>query len=163
MAILDTLNPGHFDLGSIDISLLGDFLAGTATIQPAALLAGGLVTLFTLAALAVSTVRQKCRTKALEERCDDSHERLQAIEILLANATSEASMLRQRVDQLGIRQESTLNSHAKTGLRQAIALSRHGATTRQLIDTCELSQGEAHLIQTLYGQAAGAPATEELH
>jgi hypothetical protein len=163
MAILDTLNPGHFDLGSIDISLLGDFLAGTATIHPAALLAGGLVTLFTLAALAVSTVRQKCRTKALEERCDDSHERLQAIEILLANATSEASMLRQRVDQLGIRQESTLNSHAKTGLRQAIALSRHGATTRQLIDTCELSQGEAPLIQTLYGQAAGAPATEELH
>ena len=56
-----------------------------------------------------------------------------------------------------------MSSNAKTSLRQAIALSRHGATTRQLIDTCELSQGEAHLIQTLYGQAAGARTAEELH
>lgn len=163
MAILDTLNPGSFALNSIDISLLGDFLAGTATVHPAALLAGGLAALFTIAALAVSTMRQKRRMRVLEVRCDDAQDRLQAIEILLANSTSEATMLRQRIEQLGIRQESTLNSNAKTGLRQAIALCRHGATTRQLINTCELSQGEAHLIQTLYGQAAGAPAAEELH
>ena len=162
MAILDTLNLHSFDWG-IDISLLGDIVAGTATIHPAALLAGSLVTLITVSALAVSVVRQKRQMKALAERCDDSQDRLQAIEILLANSTSEGSLLRQRVEQLGMRQENTLTSNAKTGLRQAIALSRHGATTRQLIDTCELSQGEAHLIQTLYGQPAGAPATEELH
>ena len=163
MAILDTLNLGSFMPGSIDISLLGDIFAGTATIHPAALLVGGLTALFAVSALAVSAMRQKRRVRALEARCNDSQDRLQAIEILLADSTSEASLLRQRVEQLGMRQENTMSSNAKTGLRQAIALSRHGATTRQLIDTCELSQGEAHLIQTLYGQPAGAPAAEELH
>ena len=163
MAILDTLNLGSFEPGSIDIGLLGDFFAGTATIHPVALFAGGVLALVTLTMLAFSVARQKRHTRMLEERCDDSQDRLQAIEILLAASTSEASLLRKRVEQLGMRQENTLSSNAKTGLRQAIALSRHGATTRQLIDTCELSQGEAHLIQTLYGQPAGAPAAEELH
>lgn len=93
--------------------------------------------------------------------------RLQAMELLVANATSEAALLRQRVDQLSTRQESQAAGNARTSLRQAIALSRHGATTRQLIDTCSLSQGEAHLIQTLYGRPAtpvsGASQSEELH
>lgn len=163
MAILDTLNLGGFELGSIDTNLLNEFLAGDITIHPAALLAGGLLVLTTVLALGLSVSRLKRRMKALDVRCDDSQDRLQAIEILLADTTSEASLLRQRVDQRVIRQESLASNSAKTGLRQAIALSKHGATTRQLIDTCELSQGEAHLIQTLYGQPAGAPATEELH
>ena len=40
----------------------------------------------------------------------------------------------------------------------------HGATTRQLVDTCGLSQGEAHLVQTLYGRTPGesAPAARAL-
>lgn len=163
MAILDTLNLGGFELGSIDTNLLNEFLAGDITIHPAALLAGGLLVLTTVLALGLSVSRLKRRMKALDVRCDDSQDRLQAIEILLADTTSEASLLRQRVDQRVIRQESLASNSAKTGLRQAIALSKHGATTRQLIDTCELSQGEAHLIQTLYGQPAGAPAAEELH
>jgi hypothetical protein len=87
-------------------------------------------------------------------------DRLQVIEFLLADSTSETSLLRQRVEQLGMRQENTMSNSAKTSLRQAIALSRHGATTQQLIDTCELSQGEAHLIQALYGQAAGTRTAE---
>jgi hypothetical protein len=163
MAIFDTLNLGGLASGSIDPGLLGDFLAGNLALHPAATLAGGLFALLAISALAVTTLRQKRRLKTLEGRHDDTMDRLQAIEILLANSTSEASLLRQRVEQLGTRQENTLSSSAKTGLRQAIALSRHGATTRQLIDTCELSQGEAHLIQTLYGQAAGGRAAEELH
>jgi hypothetical protein len=61
-----------------------------------------------------------------------------------------------------VRQEATGATAVRSGFRQAIALSRHGATTRQLIDTCGLSQGEAHLIQTLYGRAP-ATAAEEIH
>jgi hypothetical protein len=163
MAILDTLNLNGFGLGTIDTGLAGEFLAGTATVHPAAMLAGGLLALTIISALAVSAIWQKRQILALEARCDDSQGRLQAIEILLADSTSEASLLRQRVEQLVMRQENTMSGTAKTSLRQAIALSKHGATTRQLIDTCELSQGEAHLIQTLYGQPAGAPASEELH
>lgn len=163
MAIFDTLNLNSLAAGSLDASLLGEFLAGTATLHPAVTLAGGFLALLAISVLAVSALGQKRRLKALEIRHDDAMERLQCIEILLANSTSEASLLRQRVEQLGVRQENTMSSGAKSSLRQAIALSRHGATTRQLIDTCELSQGEAHLIQTLYGQAAGTPAAEELH
>lgn len=163
MAILDTLNLNGFGLETIDTSLAGEFFAGTATVHPAAMLAGGLLALTIISALTVSAIWQKRQMQALEARCDDSQGRLQAIEILLADSTSEASLLRQRVEQLVMRQENTMSGTAKTSLRQAIALSKHGATTRQLIDTCELSQGEAHLIQTLYGQPPGAPASEELH
>lgn len=164
MAFLDTLNLDSLNPGNIEVSQLGDFFsAGLATISPAALLAGGLLTLVTLSVLRLAGTRQRRRLTALEVRYDESQDRLQTIELLLANATSEVSLLRQRVEEQVIRQENTLTGGAKTSLRQAIALSKHGATTRQLIDTCELSQGEAHLIQTLYGQPTGAPAAEELH
>ncbi len=163
MAILDTLNLNSLNLGSIDVSQLNEFLAGDLAIHPAALLAGGLLVLTTVFALGLSVIRLKRQVKAVDARCDESQDRLQTIELLLANTTSEASLLRQRVEQQVVRQENTLTGSAKTSLRQAIALSKHGATTRQLIDTCELSQGEAHLIQTLYGQPAGTPAAVELH
>jgi Protein of unknown function (DUF2802) len=162
MAIFDTLNPGALAAG-MDPGLLGEFLTGTVSVHPAATLAGSLLAFFAVSALSITAFRQKRRLKSLEGRHDDAMDRLQAIELLLADSTSEASLLRQRVEQLGMRQENTMSSSARTSLRQAIALSRHGATTRQLIDTCELSQGEAHLIQTLYGQAAGARTAEELH
>jgi Protein of unknown function (DUF2802) len=90
-------------------------------------------------------------------------QRLQAAELMLADANREASQLRQRVDQLTSRQDSLTTGNSRSGLRQAIALSKHGATTRQLVDTCALSQGEAHLIQTLYGRPPGSGQPEELH
>ena len=163
MALFDTLNLDGLAAASIDPGLLGDFLAGTVTLHPAASLAGSLLALLAIAALGLAATRQKRRLKALATRHDEAMDRMQAIEILLANSTSEASLLRQRFEQLATRHENSVSSSAKTSLRQAIALSKHGATTRQLIDTCELSQGEAHLIQTLYGQAVGAPVPEGLH
>lgn len=96
-------------------------------------------------------------------RLDELSQRLQTTELLLADANGAASLLRQRVDELTSRQESTTSTNNRNGLRQAIALSKHGATTRQLIDTCGLSQGEAHLIQTLYGRSPGATQAPELH
>ncbi len=99
----------------------------------------------------------------LARRLDEISLRLQSTELLLADATSEANQLRQRVDQLTSRQESITAGNSRNGLRQAIALSKHGATTRQLIDTCGLSQGEAHLIQTLYGRHPGDCQPDELH
>jgi hypothetical protein len=89
--------------------------------------------------------------------------RLQSTELLLAAATSELCVLRQRVEQLGARQDAASAGRSGDTLRQAIALSRHGASTRQIIDSCGLSQGEAHLIQTLYGRPAEGSGPEELH
>lgn len=99
----------------------------------------------------------------LGSRLDELHQRLQATELLLADASSETTQLRQRVDQLTSRQESLTTSNSRSGLRQAIALSQHGATTRQLVDTCGLSQGEAHLVQTLYGRAPVQSQTADVH
>lgn len=103
------------------------------------------------------------RPAGLADRFDELHRRLQATELLLADATSEAVQLRQRVDQLASRQDAATGGNTRNGLRQAIALSRHGATARQLVDTCGLSQGEAHLVQTLYGRAPGQDGPAELH
>jgi hypothetical protein len=94
---------------------------------------------------------------------DELSHRLQTMELLLADATSETASLRERVDQLTSKQESIGAENSRSTLRQAIALSKHGASTRQLIDTCALSQGEAHLIQNLYGRPAGDPQPDELH
>lgn len=99
----------------------------------------------------------------LGSQLEQIHQRLQATELLLADATSEATQLRQRVDQLASRQDSFTTGNSRSGLRQAIALSKHGATMRQLVDTCGLSQGEAHLVQSLYGRAPGENAPADVH
>jgi hypothetical protein len=103
------------------------------------------------------------REAAGEARIDELSRRLQIMELLIADANSEAARLRQQVDQLTSKQESIGAETSRSTLRQAIALSRHGATTRQLIDTCALNQGEAHLIQNLYGRPAASNPADELH
>ncbi|MBL8200149.1 MAG: DUF2802 domain-containing protein [Chromatiales bacterium] len=128
--------------------------------------AAGLVAVPCLLALAWLGRRLMARQGAdasTGSQLDAIHQRLQATELLLADATSEAAQLRQRVDQLTSRQDALSTGNTRSGLRQAIALSRHGATTRQLVDTCGLSQGEAHLVQTLYGRAAGEGQPGEIH
>jgi hypothetical protein len=159
LATLDAsslLEAGRAALGSLQWpSLPGAELALLATL---AMLALGL----SVATLALRR-RRHARLRALEARSEESANRVQALEVLLADMAAEAALLRQRVGELASRQDSLSTGSARAGLRQAIALSRHGATTRQLIETCSLSQGEAHLIQTLYGRPAGDAAPAELH
>jgi hypothetical protein len=122
--------------------------------------AAGLAAVPCLLAIAWLGRRLMARTGTdvgLASQLDTICQRLQATELLLADATSEATQLRQRVDQLTSRQDSLAAGNSRSGLRQAIALSKHGATTRQLVDTCGLSQGEAHLVQSLYGRTTDQP------
>ena len=122
--------------------------------------------LIALAWIARRLARRPARTEsgdALAARLDDLDQRLKATEQLLADSTSEAGQLRQRLEQVMTRQETIAAGAARSGLRQAIALSKHGATTRQLVDTCGLSLGEAHLVQTLYGRPPGDAASGEFH
>lgn len=92
------------------------------------------------------------RSGRLRQRLDESATRLSTVEVLLAETTAQVSALQKRLDQAVSRQEGIAAAAARGVLRQAIALSKHGATTRQLVDTCGLSQGEAHLVQTMYGR-----------
>jgi hypothetical protein len=137
-----------------------------AGLSPAAASATVPVVAVTLAALALllagtGLVRRRGRIRALEARSEEAAVRVQTLEVLLADLSAEASQLRQRVGELAARQDTLASGQARSGLRQAIALSRHGATTRQLIETCSLSQGEAHLIQTMYGRPA--PDADGIH
>lgn len=55
---------------------------------------------------------------------------------------------------------------SRPSLREAVALSRHGATTEELVATCRIGQGEARLIQMLYGdsrQASAAARAGDIH
>lgn len=100
---------------------------------------------------------------ALSARLDDMAGRLAGNEQLLADAATEIGQLRQRVTDLAARQDAAGTGRSRSSLRQAIALCRHGATQRQLIDTCGLSQGEAHLILNLYGRTGNDAPAADLH
>jgi hypothetical protein len=164
MPLLDNLNVAAFDAV---LKLAADFMNSVdlpaATPGSVAMSLAAIPGLFALVWLKRRLTGRPAADPVLISRLDDLSQRLQTTELLLADATSEATQLRQRVDQLASRQEALSTGNSRSGLRQAIALSKHGATTRQLIETCALSQGEAHLIQNLYGRPAGSSQPEELH
>ena len=164
MATLDTLGLPALDtlLGSA-AALMNSVYLPAATTGSVAIGIAAIPCVVALAWLVRRVTAKPAPSAIAVDRLDEISERLRTTELLLADATSETAQLRQRVDQLSSRQETLSAGNARTSLRQAIALSKHGATTRQLIDTCSLSQGEAHLIQTLYGRTAGDPQSDELH
>jgi uncharacterized protein HemX len=156
------------DIGPVVSNMAGQF-AATLGKLPVALsldvvpaagwLTAGAALLLALA-LTVQAWRRTRRQLALvSARLEALEARATATDDLLAETTASLNQLRQRAGQIAQRPEAAVRS----GLRQAIALSRHGATARQIMDTCGLSQGEVHLIHTLYGRShqatAGADAT----
>ena len=119
--------------------------------------------LLTVGLLAGSVRRTRLarRVHDMELQLAEAVARLGAAELALGEYATESENLRRDVAGIGERHDRLAATRAhNNGLRQAIALSRHGATTRQLVDTCGLSQGEAHLVQTLYGRAAAEPSTD---
>lgn len=140
----------------------GPALAALASATPVIAVTGLAVASTALVVAGLAAAGSRRRATRLADALADAGHRLAASELLLAETTAELSQARTRLEQLTVRQESSAAAGVRSGFRQAIALSRHGASTRQLIDSCGLSQGEAHLIQTLYGRP-GASATEDLH
>lgn len=139
-------------MNSLDLAQLATSATtqtGIALVAAVLALAGAIAT-----ALVARTAGREGRRQAMDLAMASA--RLAATEELLARTRAELVQLQARVDQSLARRETP----GTAAFRQAIALSKHGATTRQLIDTCGLSQGEAHLIQTLYGREAPAGAAE---
>ena len=81
------------------------------------------------------------------------------LESTLAGYTAQLDAL------LGARERERA-APARPSLREAVALSRHGASTEELVATCQIGQSEARLIQMLYGAsrpAADAAAASGVH
>jgi hypothetical protein len=162
MPVLDNLGLPALDAAlATAASLMNSISLPAATPASVAVGLAAVPCLLALAWLGRRLMARPGTDVGLASQLDAICQRLQATELLLADATSEATHLRQRIDQLTLRQDSLAAGNSRSGLRQAIALSRHGATTRQLVDTCGLSQGEAHLVQSLYGRTPDQPG--EVH
>jgi hypothetical protein len=121
-------------------------------ITAAAVLAGSL--LLSLAAIGIGW-RARRRAAGAQATAGIAELRAAAAEAALA-------ALAGRLQELQAERERAGAVGARPGLRQAVALSRHGASTDELVTACRIGQSEARLIQMLYGspKAADAAATE---
>lgn len=82
-------------------------------------------------------------------------------ELEAALATTDA-----RLNELLAERERAAAVPTRPSLREAVALSRHGASVEELVSTCRIGQSEARLIQMLYGTnrvAQDAPLGVEIH
>jgi hypothetical protein len=84
------------------------------------------------------------RALAAQAGVAEALERAAQLESALANATV-------RLQELLAERERTAALPTRPSLREAVALSRHGASTEELMSTCRIGQSEARLIQMLYG------------
>lgn len=88
---------------------------------------------------------------------DEAAVRIARIETALAAVTGQ-------LQELLAERERTAALPTRPSLREAVALSRHGASTDELVSTCRIGQSEARLIQMLYGTSRpGAPAVADVH
>ena len=62
----------------------------------------------------------------------------------------------EQIKKLTVRQGAVETAGGQSGFKQAIALSRRGASVDELMDTCGISVGEARLILTMYGNEEAA-------
>ena len=99
-----------------------------------------------------ATVHMGRKVTQLETRLTESEDRLLDLGRLATALADQTGSQNMRLDKLQVRQERLDAMAGKTGFSEAIALTRHGADTRELVDTCGLSQGEARLVSVLYGK-----------
>lgn len=82
-------------------------------------------------------------------------------ELRLAESEAALAAYDARLAELLAGRERERAIPARPGLRQAVALSRHGASTDELVDTCRIGRNEARLIQMLHGaQSVHVPGTD---
>ncbi|WKZ13462.1 MAG: DUF2802 domain-containing protein [Gammaproteobacteria bacterium] len=122
----------------ISVSYLALIAAGT--------LAGTL--LLALAGLLLGRAALQ-RARAAHAAIELAAARTAELEAALSGATAQlAELLAER--------ERTAALPARPSLREAVALSRHGASIDELVSTCRIGQSEARLIQMLYGSTRDA-------
>ncbi len=117
-----------------------------------------LVAAAALAALSLGVaLRALRRSQVAMADSASAAEQLVEVSAELARVAAELAVLRNAHDRAAA-------TPARPGLRQAVALSRHGASMDELVATCRIGQSEARLIQMLYRSSPAAePAVEEIH
>ena len=99
----------------------------------------------------ILVVHTRLQRQAQERRSTESHvtlaglaENIGAMETRMVHIDRSLQRLIQRLDQIQLDQAS------KEGFRQAMHLTQDGASTKQLIDLCGLTRGEAELFKRLH-------------
>lgn len=135
------------------VETLDPLLAGAAGLAVFAVL---------LAWVGWSGVRRLRRQLAtVTERMGQLEQATQSTATLFAANDQHMEGMADQLRQLNKRQELLDASSSRSGFNQAIALTRHGASLDELVDTCGVSRGEARLIQTLHGAGAAGHAPGE--
>jgi hypothetical protein len=108
----------------------------------------GIVAAALIAALAALVCARVALGRARQARAgaELSALRVGELETRLAELASQ-------VQELAVDLERTAALPTRPSLREAVALSRHGASTEELVSTCRIGLGEARLIQMLHGAA----------
>ncbi len=118
--------------------------------------ATALAVLLALGAL-LSARRARRRLTGVEQSLAGLEQSMQSAATLFAESDMRMNAACEQISQLARRQGSLDAATGQSGFKQAIALTRRGASVDEIMDTCGISQGEARLISTMYGAAAGAP------
>jgi hypothetical protein len=124
-------------------------------------IAAGLLTTCLLAGLSGVLIGRRAlrRTRDLAAAVEIAGARVAELESALAATDG-------RLNELLAERERTAALPTRPSLREAVALSRHGASVEELVSTCRIGQSEARLIQMLYGTTRAtqeAPAGAEIH
>lgn len=115
--------------------------------------ATGVGLLIALAAL-VAAQRARKRLRNFEESLTSLEQAMKSAANIFAESDMRMNAACEQINQLAVRQGTLDAASGQAGFKQAIALSRRGASSRELMDTCGVSQGEARLIQTMYGASS---------
>ena len=91
--------------------------------------------------------RLQAHTAALAAEADKLLEKLATIELESEALSERLASTKFEIDRLADTRDQT----AGHGMREAIALSRHGASAEQIEDACGLNAGEARLVLSLHG------------
>lgn len=124
------------------------------------LVAASLLAATLLTALGGVLLARSARAEAREARsvAEVAGLRLATVETALAGAEARLQAL------LDGQERAAAAPPVRPSLREAVALSRHGAGVDELVATCRIGEGEARLIQMLYGPAKhGAERPADVH
>ena len=99
----------------------------------------------------VAAQRARKRLRNFEGSLTGLEQAMKSAANIFAESDMRMNAACQQISQLAVRQGTLDAAGGQAGFKQAIALSRRGASPSELMDTCGVSQGEARLIETMYG------------
>jgi hypothetical protein len=105
----------------------------------------------TLLAAVILALAGLLTARLANRRARHSQAQLDAAVACIAELDATLKATTAQVQELLAERERSNALPTRPSLREAVALSRHGASTEELVSTCRIGQSEAHLIQMLYG------------